>query len=72
MHYQFLYFDGFGHVIGGMECDAGEDLVALETAQKIIHKGPLEVWDGNRCVARLVAGGYDADTSTTDHPARAA
>ncbi|HEY1710324.1 MAG TPA: hypothetical protein VGG10_18785 [Rhizomicrobium sp.] len=68
MHYQFLYFDSFGHIIGGMECDASEDLVALEKAQTGYHAGPLEIWDGERCVARLMPDG-GADTSAARaHP----
>jgi hypothetical protein len=71
MLYHLYYFDPFGHIVGGMDCKANEDLVALETAQHALHKGPIEIWDGNRCVARLMTGG-DADTGMTDHPARAA
>jgi hypothetical protein len=53
MHYRFYTLDPGGHIVGVSEHEAVDDIAALEAAQKLCTKAPMEVWLGPRRVAQL-------------------
>lgn len=53
VHYRFYSLDANGHIAGVQIYEAADDVTALEAAQKLCASGPMEIWDGARCVAQL-------------------
>ncbi len=57
IYYRFYSLDQQGHVVGVQECEAVDDIAALEAAQKLCGSHPTEIWEGTRRVAQLAMDG---------------
>lgn len=57
VYYRFYTLDALGHVVGVQEHEAVDDLAALEAAQKLRGRRPMEMWAGARRVAQLASDG---------------
>ena len=65
-HYRIYLMDERGHVFEGRDCEAEDDLAALEAATPLSRDRQIEVWQATRCVAKLQKGG---DAMPADEPA---
>jgi hypothetical protein len=57
VHYRFYFLDQSGHIVGVDEHEAVDDVAALEAAQKLCTRRPMEIWDGSRRVAQVERDG---------------
>lgn len=53
--YRICCLDSQGHISLAYEALCADDLDALDDAEQHCATGDVEVWDGNRLVARVVA-----------------
>lgn len=56
-HYRIYFVDETGHVFEGQDCEAVDDLAALDQATALSRNHSLEVWQASRCVAKIAKGG---------------
>jgi hypothetical protein len=56
-HYRIYFLDETGHVFEGQNCEAVDDLSALERATALSEKHSVEVWEASRCIAKIAKGG---------------
>ncbi len=52
-YYRFFSVSGSGRVVGVQECEAVDDIAALEAALELCTFGAIEIWTGPRRVAQL-------------------
>jgi hypothetical protein len=65
--YRFYYVDQFGHIFGRSECEAEEDLAALDAAERFADRHGVEIWCEERFVTRIKQGG-EADIDAIEAP----
>lgn len=56
-NYRIYFLDETGHIFEGQNCEAEDDLSALNKATAFSEKHSVEVWQASRCVAKIAKGG---------------
>jgi hypothetical protein len=56
-NYRLYFLDEAGRVFKGQDCDAVDDLTALEIAISLSKDHAIEIWQSTRRVAKLQRGG---------------